>query len=141
MCLKVFVKGDEKLFNDLKDQAMALGSAFQKINFLRDIKADYEGMGRTYFPNVNIEALDESTKRQIEDDIRLDFQQGLAGIKKLPRSSRLGVYVAYIYYYSLFNKIQGVPPDRILKERIRISNRRKMALFAGSWLRHSLNLL
>jgi phytoene/squalene synthetase len=141
MCLKVFVKGDDKLYKALKDEAMALGSAFQKINFLRDVKADYEGMGRTYFPGVNIESLDEGTKREIEVDILLDFHKGLSGIKKLPRSSRLGVYVAYIYYYALFKKIQGVPPDRILKERIRISNHRKMALFAGSWVRHNLNLL
>lgn len=141
MCLKVFVKGDQKMYDELTPYAMSLGSAFQKINFLRDLHADYLGMGRVYFPNVELKELNPTTKAALEDDIELDFNKGLEGIKLLPKDSRFGVYVAYIYYRKLFNKIKTLQPERILEERIRIPNSQKMALFASSYVRHSLNLL
>jgi len=141
MCLKVFVKADEKKYRDLTPYAMALGSAFQKINFLRDLHADYLGMGRVYFPNVELTELDPETKEALEADIEIDFNKGLEGIKMLAKDSRFGVYVAYIYYRKLFNKIKSLHPERILEERIRIPNSQKMALFASSYVRHSLNLL
>lgn len=120
---------------------MALGSAFQKINFLRDLNADYVGMGRIYFPNVNMSELNENIKSEIEADIERDFDEGLAGIRMLPKRSRLGVYVAYIYYRSLFRKIKKLKPKHILQERVRIPNTQKVMLFAGSYLRNSLNML
>ncbi|MCA6435588.1 MAG: phytoene/squalene synthase family protein [Bacteroidota bacterium] len=141
MCLKVFVQGNEDLYKKLTPEAMALGSAFQKINFLRDLQADYKGMGRVYFPNVSFENFDASTKAEIEKDIAADFDKGLTGIKMLPKKARLGVYVAYIYYKSLFNKIKNTPASQILDERIRIPNGQKVALFAKSYVRNSLNLL
>ena len=141
MCLRVFVKGNQKMYDDLTPYAMALGSAFQKINFLRDLHADYLGMGRVYFPNVELKELCPKTKAALEDDIELDFNKGLEGIKMLPKDSRFGVYVAYIYYRKLFNKIKSLQPERILEERIRIPNSQKVALFASSYVRHSLNLL
>lgn len=141
MCLRVFVRGDQKTYDDLKDDAMALGSAFQKINFLRDLRADYKGMGRIYFPELKIEKLTPSVKAEIEKDIELDFDKGLNGIKKLPKDARLGVYVAYIYYRSLFNKIKKLQPETILNKRVRIPDSQKMMLFAGSYLRNSINLL
>ncbi len=106
MCLRVFTEGNNEVYTKLKPYAMSLGSAFQKINFLRDLNADYVGMGRIYFPNVNMEELNEETKAAIEKDIEADFDMGLTGIKMLPKKARLGVYVAYIYYRSLFNKIK-----------------------------------
>ncbi|MES2513577.1 MAG: phytoene/squalene synthase family protein [Bacteroidota bacterium] len=141
MCLRVFVKGDQKMYDDLTPYAMALGSAFQKINFLRDLHADYLGMGRMYFPNVELSQLDPETKKALESDIEIDFNKGLEGIKLLPKNSRFGVYVAYIYYRKLLNKIQSLHPEHILEERISIPNSQKMALFASSYVRHSLNLL
>jgi 15-cis-phytoene synthase len=141
MCLRVFTEGNKELYNSLKPFAMALGSAFQKINFLRDLNADYLGMGRIYFPNVDVSELNEQTKAEIEKDIEADFNMGLTGIKMLPKKSRLGVYVAYIYYRSLFNKIKKLKASNILEERIRIPNGQKVALFAGSYLRNSLNIL
>jgi 15-cis-phytoene synthase len=141
MCLRVFTEGDKELYDKLKPYAMSLGSAFQKINFLRDLNADYVGMGRIYFPNVNMQELNEETKAAIEKDIEADFDMGLQGIKMLPKKARLGVYVAYIYYRSLFNKIKKLKASHILQERIRIPNPQKVALFAGSYLRNSLNIL
>jgi phytoene/squalene synthetase len=141
MCLKVFVDGDEKMYEELKPYAMKLGSAFQKINFLRDLKADYKDLGRTYFPGVDFESFDEGVKSQLEADIEEDFRQGYIGITKLPKASRFGVYVAYIYYSRLLRKIQQTPADEIVNTRIRIPNRKKYALFLGSYLKHSFNLL
>lgn len=141
MCLRVFVKGNQKMYDDLTPYAMALGSAFQKINFLRDLHADYLGMGRVYFPNVELTSLDPETKSALEDDIETDFNKGLEGIKLLPKDSRFGVYVAYIYYKKLFNKIKSLHAERILEERVRIPNSQKAVLFASSYVRHSLNLL
>lgn len=141
MCLRVFTKGNNDLYLNLKPFAMALGSAFQKINFLRDLNADYIGMGRVYFPNIKINELNDATKKLIEVDIEADFDKGLAGIKQLPKKSRLGVYVAYIYYQSLFKKIKKIEAKRILQERVRIPNTQKAVLFAGSYVKHSLNML
>lgn len=141
MCLRVFTEGDTKLFDDLKPYAMALGSAFQKINFLRDLNADYVGMGRMYFPNLTMSELNEKSKQEIELDIEKDFDKGLKGVKMLPKKARLGVYVAYIYYRSLFNKIKKLNHKNILEERVRIPNSQKMVLFAGSYVRNGLNML
>lgn len=141
MCLRVFTDGNKVLYDTLKPYAMALGSAFQKINFLRDLNADYIGMGRVYFPNIKVSELNNDTKKIIEADIEADFNKGLIGIKQLPKKSRLGVYVAYIYYRSLFSKIKKVEAQRMLEERIRIPNPQKVVLFAGSYVRNSLNML
>ena len=141
MCLRVFTEGNDVIYKELKPYAMALGAAFQKINFLRDLNADYVGMGRMYFPNLTMTELNDHTKAEIENDIQLDFNQGLIGIKKLPKKSRLGVYIAYIYYYSLFKKIKKLNATHILEERIRIPNSHKFALFASSYIKNSLNLI
>ncbi|MCE2741868.1 MAG: phytoene/squalene synthase family protein [Sphingobacteriales bacterium] len=141
MCLRVFTEGNDAMYQTLKPAAMKLGSAFQKINFLRDFKADKDGLGRMYFPQLQSQAFNEHTKRQIEEDVLKDFQDGYEGIKKLPKDARFGVYVAYIYYSRLLNKIVTLPPQAILEERVRISDKQKYALFFGSYLRHSFNLL
>lgn len=141
MCLRVFCKGDEKMYLHLKPSAMKLGSAFQKINFLRDLNADYNGMGRSYFPGVDLTNFTEETKKEIEDDIANDFHAGYEGIKQLPRSARFGVYVAYLYYIALFEKIKNTPCHVVLKSRIRVRNRRKISILAYSYVRHQLNLL
>ena len=122
MCLKVFVDGDEKRYQELKKPAMQLGSAFQKINFLRDLHADYHALGRTYFPGVDLNEFNERVKAEIEADIDIDFKAGYEGIKQLPKGARFGVYIAYVYYYSLFKKICNTHADIILNERVRISN-------------------
>jgi phytoene synthase len=141
MCLRVFCKGDEDMYQQLKPSAMKLGSAFQKINFLRDLNADFNGMGRSYFPGVDLTHFNETTKREIEDDIAKDFNAGYEGIKQLPRSARFGVYVAYLYYMALFEKIKNTPSDIILTNRIRVRNRRKLTILAYSYVKHQLNLL
>jgi len=141
MCLKVFVDGDQAENDRLMPFAERLGAAFQKINFLRDLKADYQEMGRTYFPNLDLSNFNEETKKRIEDEIDADFQEAYRGIVQLPRSSRLGVYIAYIYYQRLFQKIRSLPSHRIMEERIRIANAHKVTLAFSSYLRHSLNLL
>lgn len=141
MCLKIFLNGDEEKYNELKPYAMRLGAAFQKINFLRDLKADYEDLGRSYFPNLDIENFNKQQKTLIEKEIEEDFKIALIGIKKLPKTSRQGVYLAYIYYEKLFLKIKNVPAQRILSERIRISNFKKTILMIQSVLRYQTNLL
>ncbi|MFN3916584.1 MAG: phytoene/squalene synthase family protein [Flavobacteriales bacterium] len=141
MCLKVFVEGDEKKYNELKYYAMRLGSAFQKINFLRDMQADYKEMGRMYFPGVNLAEFNDSVKKEIEADIEKDFADGLTGIKMLPKSARFGVYVAYVYYSSLLLKIKQTDSSKVMHERIRIPNKKKYALFVGSYIRHSFNII
>jgi 15-cis-phytoene synthase len=141
MCLRVFCNGDGALYEQLKPQAMKLGSAFQKINFLRDLNADFSGMGRMYFPGVDLSKFDQETKRTIEQDIEVDFQQGLEGILKLPRSSRFGVYMAYVYYQALLRKIMNTPAHRVIETRIRIRNRHKLRLLFTSFIRHRLNLI
>ncbi len=141
MCLRVFCKGNEAQYDELKPFAMKLGSAFQKINFLRDLNADYVEMGRTYFPGVSLESFNEHEKLEIEKDIELDFDAGLQGIKKLPKSSRFGVYLAYVYYYSLFRKIKRTPSTRVLHQRIRIPNQKKISILFYTYVRHRLNLI
>jgi phytoene/squalene synthetase len=139
MCLQIFTEGDEKMYQDLKPFAMRLGAAFQKVNFLRDMKDDYQLLGRTYFPNVDMSEFSIDAKKQIENDIEEDFRVALSGIKKLPRSSKSGVYLAYVYYVSLFNKIKKLPAHRILTERVRINNGKKLGLMLNSLLSNKLN--
>ena len=141
MCLKVFLNGNEEKYQELKPSAMKLGSAFQKINFLRDLKDDYHTLGRTYFPNINIENFNSITKKEIEADIELDFQAGYEGIKKLPYNTRFGVYIAYVYYSGLLKKIKKLEPSVILNGRVRIPNAKKYGLFFKGYLRHSFNVL
>jgi phytoene synthase len=141
MCLKVFTENNTTLYKELEYNAMKLGSAFQKINFLRDLKDDNKELGRMYFPNTDMENLTNEKKKEIEKDIQIDFNLGYEGIKKLPKDARFGVYVAYVYYLRLFKKIKSLPAQRIMEERIRIPNNKKYALFFSSYLKHSLNLL
>ncbi|MEO6304735.1 MAG: phytoene/squalene synthase family protein [Bacteroidia bacterium] len=141
MCLRVFVNGNDELYKKLKPFAMSLGAAFQKVNFLRDAKADYEELGRIYFPGINIKSFDAQSKKDIEADIEADFAHALKGIKQLPPDSRMGVYLAYYYYKNLFNKIKSVPAQRILTERIRIPNAQKFGLMFQCMIRHQLNML
>ena len=139
MCFKVFVDGSEDRYQILKKPAMQLGSAFQKINFLRDLHSDYMKLGRTYFPGVDLNNFNEAVKTEIEADIDIDFIAGYEGIKQLPKGARFGVYIAYVYYYSLFKKIKKTHCDIILSQRVRISNKRKYGLFLRSLLRHTIN--
>ncbi len=141
MCLHVFTEGNMQLFGQLKPYAMKLGAAFQKVNFLRDLKADYHTLGRTYFPNVDITHFTSQAKREIEADIENDFTEALAGIKKLPASSKGGVYLAYVYYRSLFKKIKNLPAKNLLTKRIRISNGQKLALMVNSMFYYKLRLV
>lgn len=141
MCLRVFCKGNNAMYEQLKPYAMSLGSAFQKINFLRDLKADYVGMGRTYFPGLELTQFDSENKRKIEANIAHDFEEGFKGIKMLPRSARFGVYVAYVYYLALFKKIRNTAPGNVMTNRISIRNRHKATLLAYSYVRHQLNLI
>lgn len=141
MCLKVFVEGDQAEYERLKPYAMALGAAFQKINFLRDLRDDAQDLGRAYFPQLDIQNFDDDTKREIENDIELDFIKAYEGIRMLNKRSRFGVYIAYVYYYSLFKKIKNMPSNRIMQERIRIPDNQKYVLLFSCYLRNSLNLL
>jgi len=141
MCLCVFCEGDMKLYEQLKPAAQALGAAFQKVNFLRDVKADYESLNRTYFPEVDFLNFTPHNKLQIEEDIAMDFKKAYDGIIKLPVKSRFGVYVAYKYYLSLFKKIKRTQPARILQQRIRIPNYGKIFIVAKASLRSQFNLL
>lgn len=142
MCLKVFCDGDEASFDRLKASARRLGAAFQKINFLRDIREDYQSRGRTYFPNLNLGiSLDDRAKKEIEADIEADFDAAYQGIIQLPKGSRLGVLTAYRFYRNLFNKIRKTQSKHILEARIRISNTEKAALLMQSMISSKLNLL
>lgn len=141
MCLKVFCEGNQEMYNKLKFPAMKLGSAFQKINFLRDLNADFNQLGRSYFPNIDLTKFDNKVKLEIEADIEVDFQEGLKGIYQLPMGARLGVYVAYKYFHNLLLKIKKTNSSRIMHERIRIPNQQKVALLLNSYLRFRLNLL
>ena len=141
MCLKVFVNGNEAEYEKLKPSAMKLGSAFQKINFLRDLKADYQELGRTYFPGIDMQEFNATVKKEIEADIEKDFRAGYEGILQLPKEARFGVYMAYKYYFKLFKKIKTKSAHSILTERIRIPNYRKVRILFTSYLRHNLNLL
>ncbi len=141
MCLKIFVEGNEQQYQELKPDAMKLGSAFQKINFLRDLKADVQTLGRSYFPGFDVSNFNAQTKKEIEADIQKDFDAGLRGIKKLPKKARLGVYLAYIYYISLFKKIQHTAPEKVISSRIRIPDSKKYMLFLGAYFKHSFNMI
>lgn len=141
MCLHIFVDGNKEKYNQLKPSAMKLGSAFQKVNFLRDMKDDYQVLGRTYFPNVDISYFDNVVKSQIEKEIYDEFKEALEGIKKLPNSSRFGVYLAYRYYISLFRKIKKTSANKIINQRIRISNGRKFSLMMSSYVQYKMSFL
>ncbi|MDF2550929.1 MAG: phytoene/squalene synthase family protein [Chryseobacterium sp.] len=141
MCLHIFVDGNKEQYEILKPSAMKLGSAFQKVNFLRDLKDDYQVLGRTYFPNVDITFFDNSVKEHIENDIQQEFKEALEGIKNLPNSARFGVYLAYRYYISLFRKIKKTPAKKIINQRIRISNGRKFSLMMSSYLQYKISYL
>ncbi len=136
MCLYVFSEGNIQKYEELKPYAMKLGSAFQKINFLRDLKDDYQVLGRTYFPNINIQVFDNDVKAQIEQEISQEFKEALIGIKKLPNSSRFGVYVAYKYYLSLLKKIKSKSSKDILNNRVRVANTQKAIVAFKSYLRY-----
>ena len=141
MCLKVFVNGNETLYNNLRPSASSLGSAFQKVNFLRDANEDYSSLGRTYFPDVQMNNFSQTDKLKIEKDIKIDFENALLGIKMLPRFSKGGVYLSYLYYYHLFRKIKSLPSSKVLEERIRISNIEKIFLMFKSILKNQLNII
>jgi len=141
MCLRVFCEGDEEKYAELKPSAMRLGAAFQKINFLRDLKHDYNGLGRSYFPGVDITKFDETTKVKIEIEIDEDFKAGLEGIKRLPAGARFGVYLAYVYFYALFKKVRKAKAERLLKERIRVADTEKYTLLLSSFIREKLNMI
>ena len=141
MCLKVFVKGNKNQYDNLRPYAMSLGSAFQKVNFLRDLKADHDGLNRSYFPNLNIDEFDESSKKIILDEIDKDFRHALKGIFKLPSSARFGVYTAYKYYLKLLNKLRKTHPLKIKSSRIRVPNYQKVNVLARSYVRYRLNIL
>lgn len=141
MCLRVFVDGDETEYQSLKAPAMKLGAAFQKVNFLRDLKSDYEKLGRSYFPQVNLERFDHMSKQEIEKDIEADFTDALDGIRQLPSKARFGVYLAYVYYTRLFEKIRNTEPMVILQERVRIPNTKKYGLMLGSYFKYRMNMM
>ncbi len=141
MCLKVFVNGDHTKYNELKDSAMRLGSAFQKVNFLRDLKADYEVLSRTYFPNTDLNQLDEISKLKIIEEIEADFKAGYQGIVDLPMEAKFGVYTAYTYYKKLLSKLKKTPSADIKNTRIRVPNYQKYGLFAKSYLSYKLNII
>jgi phytoene synthase len=141
MCLRIFTKGDKVLYEKLKPYAMKLGSAFQKVNFLRDAREDLQILGRNYFPEVNLRKFTETEKRQIEKDIEDDFNEALVGIKLLPNSSKSGVYLAYFYYRKLFNKICATDVKQLMNKRVRIPNGTKLFFMFNSYLRNQLNLL
>ncbi len=141
MCLCVFVKGDKEKYEELKESAMALGSAFQKVNFLRDLKADYEDLNRTYFPNTNLLELDEESKKRIVNEIKADFALGYSGIVQLPEQAKFGVYTAYRYYKKLLQKLQSTPPLEIKNTRIRVPNYQKFGLLAQSYVNYKLQLV
>ncbi len=141
MCLKVFVNGNPKKYANLKESAMHLGSAFQKVNFLRDLKADVEDLNRTYFPNLNLNELDEDSKLKIIKEIEDDFSKALQGILKLPVEAKFGVYTAFVYYKKLLNKLKKTPSLEIKNTRIRVSNYQKFGLLAKSYFDYRLNLI
>jgi len=141
ICLKVFVEGDNKMYEELRIPAMALGSAFQKVNFLRDLKEDHEGLNRSYFPNLNFENFNEESKLIILKEIESDFSKAIKGIFNLPNSAKFGVYTAYKYYLKLLNKLKNTPPIKIKSTRIRVPNYEKMNVLARSYVRYRLNIL
>ena len=141
MCLKVFVNGDQLKYDELMPNAMALGSAFQKVNFLRDLKNDFENLNRSYFPNIDFTNFSEESKKRIINEIKNDFNLALKGIKKLPNTSKLGVYTAYKYYYKLLNKLENTPSVKIKSTRIRIPNYQKIKLLLYSYFQHQFKFI
>lgn len=141
MCLKVFVKGNHQKYNELKAAAMKLGSAFQKVNFLRDLKADFEQLNRTYFPNTDLTELNEKSKQQIITEIEADFKAGYEGIVLLPLEAKLGVYTAYVYYKKLLAKLKQTPSTQIKQTRIRVPDYEKYGLFAKCYLSYKLKFI
>jgi len=141
MCLKVFVNGNDEKYEELKNSAMRLGSAFQKVNFLRDLKADFEDLSRTYFPNTDLSKLDEVSKQQIIEEIQADFDAGFTGIQKLPLEAKFGVYTAYIYYKKLLTKLKKTPSLEIKNTRIRVPDYQKVGLLAKCYVNYRLNIL
>lgn len=141
MCLKVFVNGDRKKYEELKQPAMMLGSAFQKVNFLRDLKNDMEILNRSYFPEVHFENLDKTAKEKIILEIEQEFNTAYKGILKLPKTAKFGVYTAYIYYKTLLNKLKRTPSEQILNSRIRISNPHKISLLTKCLLYYKLKIM
>jgi len=141
MCLKVFVKGNTKKYDELKESAMRLGSAFQKVNFLRDLKADFEDLSRTYFPNTDLNQLDEKSKQEIITDIEGDFEAAFKGIKSLPLEAKFGVYTAYRYYKKLLKKLQNTPSLEIKNTRIRVSDYQKVQLLARCYVKYRLRII
>ncbi len=141
MCLYVFLEGDLNKYEQLKPHAQSLGAAFQKVNFLRDLKADYSGLNRTYFPGLDFSNFTDQQKQQIEEDIQKDFEHAYAGILQLPGKARFGVYVAYKYYLSLFKKIKKLKPVTILNERVRIPNYTKAMILVRAGVRNQLNIM
>ena len=141
MCLRVFCEGDSAMYDRLKEPARKLGAAFQKVNFLRDVKSDYQERGRTYFPGVNFDDFTCDAKELIERDIQNDFDEAYIGIMNLPKGARMGVYLAYVYYQTLFNKIKALPVSRIQTERVRVPDTKKLALLAQTYLKYRLNVI
>ncbi len=141
MCLKVFVKGDEQKYQALKPAAMALGSAFQKVNFLRDLNADFDLLNRSYFPGTNLNEFNEASKARIIEEIEADFKKALPGIFNLPSEAKFGVYTAYKYYFKLLSKLKNTPSRNIKNTRIRVPNYQKMGVLAQSYVKFRLNLL
>ena len=141
MCLKVFVSGSKKEYNKLKPYAMSLGSAFQKVNFLRDLKSDEEILNRVYFPNINMQNFDEYTKETIINEIEEDFEHAIKGIVKLPKKAKFGVYIAYRYYNKLLKKLKRTPSINIKESRIRIDNFQKFIVLTRSYVKYQLNLI
>ncbi|MDN3584574.1 phytoene/squalene synthase family protein [Mucilaginibacter flavus] len=141
MCLQVFTGGNEQEYDRLKESAMLLGSAFQKVNFLRDLRADYMDLSRSYFPQVDLANFTNRDKFLIEQEIKNEFRGALKGIRELPRSSKKGVYLAYVYYNKLFLKITYQSAEKVMSERIRVSNSRKFLLMFDSLIRYKLNVL
>lgn len=141
MCLKVFCEGDATMYESLREPACKLGSAFQKVNFLRDIKSDYEERGRVYFPQVDYLHFDNAAKALIEKDIQQDFNDSLIGIENLPAGAKFGVRIAYLYYQKLFDKIKRMPAEALTKKRVRIPNSQKISLILGTYFESKLGLI
>lgn len=140
MCLKVFCEGDNEKYERLKDHACSLGSAFQKINFLRDMKSDFDERGRVYFPGIDFQNFTNDDKNQIEEDIKADFDHAYEGIIRLPDGVRFGVYLAYKYYINLYKKIRHAPAARVKEERIRVNDTKKFYLLCSSAFRSQFNI-
>lgn len=141
MCLRVFCEGDEAMYQKLKPAARSLGAAFQKVNFLRDMKSDFDERGRVYFPGVDFSRFDAAAKLAIENDIKKDFDAAYEGIRQLPKGARLGVYLAYVYYLNLFQKIKNAPATRVQQERIRVPDSKKIYLLFSSALKNGLGMI